>query len=370
MPENREAQFALKEFKDSPQLRGAGFSKELKMLESLRKFKKRHLTTHLATWTQGDTHYILFPLARCNLNQYMKTHEFGPNKEDNIWLLEQFYGLADALFFIHDMQFPSEAQLSPKANTQEERKAGWHHDLKLANILFFYDEGNERGILQIADFGSSKVNIMRSHSHKTISKGGTPTCEPPEIVKAYGTSRPYDVWSLGCVFLEVLVWAVFGPKKVRDFAKERIGKRLVSDPPDDGFWVHNTDAKPVRRPAVNQCIEDLSKDISERGLPFKETEELIVKMLEVNEDGRISAPHVARNARNILDQKRADLMQDKTISRRGSEASEASSVSLIPQHSEGSTLFRGLDESSRHTPGWGTTIPINTHLTPSPTSFT
>ena len=118
-------------------------------------------------WTHEGKYYLLFPLAKCNLHEYVKKYVFEQTKNNQIWLLEQFSELANALQRIHDLTFQSsDANLSPNPLQQEkDRVAGWHHDLKPENILYFEDVKPENKTFQIADFGSSKIHIFRSRSH-------------------------------------------------------------------------------------------------------------------------------------------------------------------------------------------------------------
>lgn len=169
---------------------------------------------------------MLFPLAQCNLRQYMRWIQFGaPTEKHIIWLIQQFRGLAEALKGMHDLSGAGTLQSAPDLATRPrgERRGGYHHDLKPENILFYKATGN----FEISDFGSGKVQTYRSGSYNTSSPQGTPSYEPPEAAGTGGTSRPYDMWSLGCVFLELLVWAVLGFQHVEEFRKQREDRKSV-----------------------------------------------------------------------------------------------------------------------------------------------
>lgn len=92
------------------------------------------LTLTLHTWSRG---------ARCDLREYRSTNVFGKTKDDNIGLLEQFCGLANALRLIHSLTFSGPTASDPNLSATHPPATvptpGWHHDLKAENILYFED---------------------------------------------------------------------------------------------------------------------------------------------------------------------------------------------------------------------------------------
>ena len=325
--------FALKEFRDRPNRGDHDFQRELKILDELRKYPLRHIVTHLATWTHQGRYYMLFPYAQCNLRQYMKWVQFGaPTKEKIIWLIRQFRGLAEALKGIHDLTGAGPLQSTPDLITRPvgERRAGYHHDLKPENILFYEATGD----FEISDFGSGKVHTYRSGSHNTPSPHGTLTYEPPEAAGAGGTSRPYDMWSLGCVFLELLVWAVLGFPAVEEFRKKRLDRRypesFTATYEDDAFWqmLPNRDVK------LRIAVEDYTKALREtilqqRNQPFKEILDLVIKMLDTVKETRIPALDLYDTLDRIYKQKKIDLKNVSDGSSPDSNDGQEGSPSLL-----------------------------------------
>ncbi len=311
--------FALKEFKDRPQREGNDFKQELRILDELRKFPHDHIVTHLATWTQNSRYYMLFPYAQCNLREYMRWKHFGaPSKENIMWFLEQFRGLAEALKGIHDLSSgfspPTGSKLPvPSSPSSEFRKSAWHHDLKPENILLYKVSGSHKGTFQIADFGSGKVHTYRSGSVNTQSPNGTLTYEPPEAAKEGKTSRPYDMWSLGCVFLELLAWAIWGYGPVEKFARERVAKRFpdsqINKMQDDCFWQMAENGTITLRAAVVKWMQDLEAATSEpTHQHFKEVVTLIPRMLDPDRITRIRALDLWDTLNRICQQKEVDFM--------------------------------------------------------------
>ena len=264
---------------------------------------------------------MLFPYAQCNLRQYMSSEGFGLLTKGNImWLLRQFRGLAEALKDIHNLSIADTAATASTAPTLAAlppgtQKAGWHHDLKPENILFFSSTGSARGSFRVADFGSSKIHTYRSGSVNTHSPNGTLTYEPPEAKIEGAMSRPYDVWSLGCVFLELLIWAILDFPSVKKFANERYAKRSPGSPTDiledDGFWQMAQDTTVTLRKPVLLWIQTLKEMAAQQQKqPFKEVLDLVIRMLDTNRHTRIIALDVWNTLDSIYKQKRVDL--DKT----------------------------------------------------------
>ncbi|SPQ24631.1 1c852c8e-3c27-4064-b4f6-a4ad5c015261 [Thermothielavioides terrestris] len=119
-----------------------------------------------------------------------------------------------------------------------------HGDLKPANILWFKDGDSSDGIgtLKIADWGLAKehniLTVLRTN--KTSTEYGTRRYEPPEEETGLGVSigsltpgeqpvgkkrsRLYDIWAMGCITLEFIVWLLHGPDGLRRFNHEvRLG---------------------------------------------------------------------------------------------------------------------------------------------------
>lgn len=75
-----------------------------------------------------------------------------------------------------------------------------HRDLKGANILL-----DSKGKVKLSDFGYSKQYIVPDAESGFISsvKGSLPWMAP-EVIKQKGYGRKADIWSVGCVALEML----------------------------------------------------------------------------------------------------------------------------------------------------------------------
>lgn len=152
-------------------------------------------------------------------------------------VVKQILGLASALVAAHNL---NQTQASYR-----------HGDLKPENLLIFdevvagskdvqaVDEEVRHtiGTFKIGDWGEAKYHgkdqPTELRSQKTTSRFGTRRYEAPEAVtgvmqKYLGQpikrrSRLYDIWAMGCITLELMVWLLYGLEGYRLF------RRNVSD---------------------------------------------------------------------------------------------------------------------------------------------
>ncbi|KAH6629798.1 hypothetical protein C7974DRAFT_472500 [Boeremia exigua] len=145
-------------------------------------------------------------------------------------VIEQLLGLAKALNAAHN--------LSPTTSYR-------HGDLKPANILWFRTD-KETGIWKIGDWGEAKVHFVNTEARRsnTGAKFGTRRYEPPEV--ELGTtlgdtlqpektgdkrrSRLYDIWAMGCIALELMIWLLYGQDELNRFNDEVRGDYSSNSP--------------------------------------------------------------------------------------------------------------------------------------------
>lgn len=292
---------------------------------------------------------MLFPYAQCNLREYMGQNKF--NKKDALWLLDQFHGMAGAVKRIHDLSevevpIPSLTLRPPAA---EERRTAWHHDLKPENILFFSHGSSRRGMFRISDWGSGKVNTYRSRSYHTDSPIGTLTYEPPEHTYDGETSRPYDLWSLGCVFLELLIWAVFGSTIVGEFSDQRDEKRNASSGTgsmkDDAFWKKAGNEYVLRDLVITQLGRLDEALVEPSAPPFKEVVGYIRRMLKTKTHERITALELC----DLLD--RTSRTKTIEVESPGDESEPVTRLSLIPTDIDSPDVMAHLNSPSGRSSG-------------------
>jgi serine/threonine protein kinase len=165
--------------------------------------------------------YIIFPWAAGgNLQEFWEASEQEASPKLIFWSLQQMLGLTSAVHQLHE-----------KFNCR-------HGDLKPGNILCVRQ--GEEIVLKIADFGVSRIHHAQTTYRKgkgTISVLLTPSYQGPEVEieevdknDPLPRSRKYDIWSLGCVFLEFTIWLLHGPKAIEGFTNAR-GNGLSSTNP-------------------------------------------------------------------------------------------------------------------------------------------
>jgi serine/threonine protein kinase len=121
------------------------------------------------------------------------------------WVLHQLHGLSEGLEKLHSMNCR-------------------HGDLKPENILCFQEEAQGTrgwGTLAIADMGIAKVHNTSTveRSRGTATKAGTIKYEHPEAMwsSSRPTSRRADIWSFGCIMVELVVWLLYGYDEIERF---------------------------------------------------------------------------------------------------------------------------------------------------------
>ncbi|KXH68995.1 CMGC protein kinase [Colletotrichum salicis] len=184
------------------------FDEEVK---HLKRFGGRHphIVTLLATFARqsaGEIEYsLLFPWANCDLLEFWRRKTSLPREHQLCkWIAKQLLGITDALQFIHD----------PKVlDADGNRLYGRHGDIKPENILWF-DSSFDRGNLVLSDLGLTRTHRKESRSNRPGAQiPVSPNYRPPEcdIDGNDGRiSRSFDIWTLGCLFLEFVVWALEG----------------------------------------------------------------------------------------------------------------------------------------------------------------
>ncbi|KAK2051810.1 heterokaryon incompatibility protein [Colletotrichum caudatum] len=199
----------MKKANDNPEL-AKYFDKEAQNLDRLRRFRSKHLIKPIAAYEHCGHRCLLFPWADGgNLYEFWSRYNGDRLAIPNLrWVTFQLTGLFSAL---------------EELNRNNYR----HGDLKPENILLF--DAEDKRTLQIADMGlaafhakdfTTRIRIAQDLPTKTPP--GTSRYEPPEMdedrettMSTWGPrSRSYDMWSMGCVVLEMLIWLSYGFEEV------------------------------------------------------------------------------------------------------------------------------------------------------------
>lgn len=211
--------------------RKRNFDRELRRLGWVKRAKEgTRIMKHIAALAHGGNVMILLPMAEhFDLDVFLRGG-FKPTRDTDdarqlydfdsrfpklkdadlgLMLVKELCELASAVRWLHE---GSEA-------SQELYRSLAHMDLKPENILIVEDSNSPIGRWMLSDFGVSLFGLS-----KDISQGGSTrttassyvngpqrgcgTYQPPEIKHETIDGRKCDVWSFGCILLDVMSFAL------------------------------------------------------------------------------------------------------------------------------------------------------------------
>ncbi|KAI9765554.1 MAG: hypothetical protein M1839_005420 [Geoglossum umbratile] len=191
-------EYARKAFK-----RGRNFSKAkedirsfLTEIQVLRRVQHIHCIELIGSYTDPKHFaFIMSPVADWNMTTYMS---LAADSADKRSLLRTFFGcLANGLQYIHGSKIR-------------------HRDIKPENVLIQGDR------VLLSDFGIALDWEHLSRSTTTADSAKSPIYCAPEVAQYQKRNSSSDIWSLGCVFLEMIT--VLKGEKIavmRTFFKDR-----------------------------------------------------------------------------------------------------------------------------------------------------
>ncbi|KAJ2901416.1 hypothetical protein MKZ38_001898 [Zalerion maritima] len=197
------------------------WEQEVKVLEDISKLTCPNITKYIDAFKRGDTCYIMFEWANGgNLREFWDTspENWGPALVEDS--LVQLLGLASAIAKLHFFK------LGESVSGQEGQQGSVRHgDLKPENILRFLGTEKEKlGTLKIVDMGVAKRHFLATEDRRngTSTSFATIRYEPPEARRSVNPdgqarSRQYDIWSLGCIMLEFIIWILYGREGLKAF---------------------------------------------------------------------------------------------------------------------------------------------------------
>lgn len=210
---------AIKELHDSISHEKArrAWKREVEALQRICSLKIPSLVDIVAMISTGQKQYFLFPWASGgNLLDLWRSRDSYRDRFDIAdqhipAIVHQLVGLAGALEKLHGLKNGSSASYR-------------HGDLKPENILIF-DVNNRSfpGVWKMADLGLAKYHMAATGERLYVSTNygaGTISYQPPESFKpkAAPTSRLYDVWSMGCIILQLMMWLIYGAEEFKKLA--------------------------------------------------------------------------------------------------------------------------------------------------------
>ncbi|CAH0046932.1 unnamed protein product [Clonostachys solani] len=334
------------------------FRQEVENLERL-SAKRGHRDDHLMhlelACRHGKECYLVFPWADGNLTQFWR-HENRRRDclkhDDVIWFFKQCLGLSTGLRRLHDLHsyeppvFGADGCYRAKdlvAEVENDKSYGRHGDIKPENILWFRDYNGNRDHLMITDFGLTEFHSRDSRSHRGLDGlAVTDTYQSPDIFLARKVTRKYDVWSLGCVFVEFVSWFFLdGVDATEDFSRARLPETNEAYRPDTFFDIECSGKHPRARsarvkPGVLNWINKI-RDLEYCPRAVHDFLQLIMSsMLQPLVEKRDDSATVCTKLQKIF--KRCDA--DKSYAVNGCSVALSSTTNWIMQMSEEFTNFQ------------------------------
>ncbi|ORY58785.1 kinase-like domain-containing protein [Pseudomassariella vexata] len=278
------------------------------MLEKFNGSIHPHIITVLSTFKYRGKYHLLFPWAECDLQQYWNTRPEAPPKDRGnlLWISEQCHQIMEAVHKIHEP--PSLGTL----NVEEERW-GRHGDIKAENILVFKSPKGKY-ILVISDLGLGALHRQISRSNvPNQSLPTTPAFRPPECdMKDGKISRAFDVWTLGCLFLDMIIWYLGGEPLRKQFEKARMTRYINDEETDiyfdigkdkNGETAFRVKLEVTKWLAEMHCHKACSQYLHE----FLDLIERKMLVVETKKDKRAKAGYLAQEMRDMHRKCKTDL---------------------------------------------------------------
>jgi Protein kinase domain len=245
---------------------GSTDENERAVLELLSRLEHPNIVQFLGSYNHRGARNLLFLHADMNLHQFLAQGRSNSPRD----LLEEMYGIADALSKIHHFRLSD--------GGHEISKIGYHHDLRPHNILV---KGEK---FMIADFGLSRIK-PDDQTSKSRLHGGHDDYLGPEAFNHADLSngsvgRALDIWAFGCILSEVAT--VIEGKSVSEFYQRREATHSFGgfQQTDQAFHLNGQ-----IRPAVTSWLTDLATDCRNKQTP--DLVSLILDMLNPNPFKRI-----------------------------------------------------------------------------------
>ncbi|KAL2839736.1 hypothetical protein BJY01DRAFT_250336 [Aspergillus pseudoustus] len=248
------------------------YENEVHVLSTLQSLAHPNILRLVACYTYEDKHNLVSPfIPGGTLHKYLRQPKSGSLTREKMFCM--MAGLASSISALHIFTVDEETEPAYK---------GQHQDLWGENILVDKD----RFIL--ADFGLSSMKRM-SQSTPTKHKGRKGYYQAPECAdleepyQEHSTTRASDIFSLGCIFTDLLVYLVFGPEGTMKFREAR----KFTIPPLTYRVYHKSK---YNHEAVDAWLEMVLENNRSEGI--SEAVRLIKKMLEVDPNERPKANEV------------------------------------------------------------------------------
>ncbi|KAI4931356.1 hypothetical protein J4E85_003948 [Alternaria conjuncta] len=255
---NKSSVVAVKAFRKGGKNVAVDVKREVDALVRMNELGQKHIVRFITSFQRGTLadleYYVLFEWADGgNLSDFWTQQDSSRRTASLVeWVIRQLCGLAKALAAAHYMP---------------DKVSYRHGDLKPGNILWFRDNDGY-GTLKIGDWGEAKsheqVTALRHGHVDTTARYGTRRYEPPETglqpLLPKGTphvrSRLYDVWGMGCIILEFIIWLLYDHGELSRFNNSNQG---YFGPSDMFYEISHERVVRIHR-VVEHWMEHMAKD--------------------------------------------------------------------------------------------------------------
>lgn len=181
----------------------------------------------LTAFKHRGKYYQIFPRAGAHSLHYMweSYNPSGVNQQgiavaywySATWLVNECCGVAEALMTTHGLDGRHQRRGSPSL---------LHADIKSDNIFCFtVTEAHETKLfLKLADFGEARRTSPEMPLNANQIAHIT-TYRPPEHSPGRLITLTYDIWCLGCLFLDFVTWAISGCAGIDSFREARVDEQ-------------------------------------------------------------------------------------------------------------------------------------------------
>ncbi|THY67612.1 kinase-like protein [Aureobasidium pullulans] len=280
----------------------------------------------------GDELSIVFELAICDLEMILYQQLDADSikrlpRQDQLigpsYLLSGSLDIAKGLEWLHQ-KIPSSGHQSREC---------FHLDLKPSNILAFGDD--QSWIWKITDFGEASIGVHEENAiygentPSTREKRGADVYLPPEVEDGH-VGRACDIWSFGCILLDILAYVCDpreGVKSLQDLRREDRGTNSTKI--EAAFYGRRGG---TGEPLLKQQLIDKFQDLPVFGVqwtsPFKAT---LFKLLRVDRNERPSATEVKIEIEALFKQFGKDAHSEILPSDLQKQASGSFALDSIPK---------------------------------------
>ena len=165
-------------------------------IELITKLNHQNIVKYYKSFTENNKIYIIMEyFDNGDLQSYIKALKFDQDKKDKnkgeIWNI--FYQCMQGLNYLHSTGVV-------------------HRDIKPQNIFM-----TKNKIIKIGDFGVSakfkNIETLRKINSLRGTIAGTPSFMAPEILKNQPYDEKVDIYSMGCVFYEIIFLKTYQKQK-------------------------------------------------------------------------------------------------------------------------------------------------------------